>query len=204
MIVILDYGMGNVGSILNMLRKAGSEAVVSSTPSVIKGATKLILPGVGAFDIAMSRLRERGLVHLLNERALEDRIPLLGICLGAQLFCRTSEEGVGEGFGWVDADVRRFRFANEDRPLKVPHMGWNRVHPRSSEGLFAGLTESSRFYFSHSYHVVCHEESDVLGTFEYGGQFVAAVQKGNILGVQFHPEKSHLYGLRILANFAEL
>lgn len=203
MIVIVDYGMGNLGSILNMLKKAGAEAVIGATPDSIAAADKLILPGVGAFDAGMRNLQERGLREVLEQKVVQERTPLLGICLGMQLLSRRSEEGNLPGLGWLAADTVRFRFA-EDSPLKIPHMGWNEPRPRGAATLFAPLAQDARFYFVHSYHVVCDDPGDVAAVADYGGEVVAAVESGNIFGVQFHPEKSHRFGLQLLQTFAEL
>lgn len=205
MITIIDYGMGNIGSVANMLRKIGAPAVVSSDPDVIRRASKLILPGVGAFDVGMSNLRTLGLIAVLNEVVLQRAVPLLGICLGMQLLTKSSEEGNEPGLGWFDARTVRFRLSPEQSegrfPLRVPHMGWKTVAIIKTDSLFRDL-EGPRFYFVHSYHVACLPE-DTVATARHGNEFVAAIQKGNVCGVQFHPEKSHKFGLRLLANFAE-
>lgn len=200
MITIVDYQMGNLGSILNMLKKIGHEALVTADPALIAEANKLILPGVGAFDAGMDRLERSGLVPLLNRRVLEDRVPALGICLGMQLMTRSSEEGARAGLGWIDADALRFR--PNDAALKVPHMGWNRVMPTRPSPLTDGLPEDPRFYFVHSFFVRCHDEADVLTTTLFGEPFASAFQHGNVWGVQFHPEKSHKFGMALLRNFA--
>ena len=203
MIVIVDYGMGNLGSILNMLRKVGApEALVSSNPSDIERADKLILPGVGAFDTGMLKLRETGLVGLLKEKVLQDKTPTLGVCLGMQLMGKVSEEGELPGLGWFDAECVRFRFEASAR-LKIPHMGWNTVNIQKEGTLFKEMHEEPRFYFVHSYHVVSHNPDDVLATTDYGYPFVSAVQRGNIMATQFHPEKSHKFGMKIYKNFVE-
>jgi len=204
MIVIIDYGMGNVGSILNMLKKIGYQAAISADPNEIMKADKLILPGVGAFDEAMSNLQQSRLVPLLNQRALEDRCPILGICLGMQLMSRRSEEGRLPGLGWIEADTRRFHLGPEQGHLKTPHMGWNLVDVMDTTGIFAGFEEPPRFYFVHSYHVCCDDPSNVLATSTHGYKFTSAIRRDNILGTQFHPEKSHKYGMRLLLNFANL
>lgn len=204
MIVIIDYGMGNVGSIFNMLKKVGCKANISRDPSEIMDAAKLILPGVGAFDEAMNNLQQRGLIHVLNRRVLEDRCPVLGICLGMQLMSRRSEEGKLPGLGWIEAETRRFSLGQEQGHLKIPHMGWNLVDVRDRTGIFAGFKDTPRFYFVHSYHVCCDNPADVLATSTHGFNFTAAVRRGNIYGTQFHPEKSHKYGMRLLLNFANL
>lgn len=204
MIIIIDYGMGNVGSILNMLKKIGISAKISGAPNDILTAEKLILPGVGAFDHGMTHLAERGLIPLLNRRVREDKCPILGICLGMQLLSRRSEEGALPGLGWVEAETRRFQFDGEIDHLTIPHMGWNEVRANGQPSLFEGFEKSPRFYFVHSYHVCCERPEDVMATSSYGYEFTAAVGKENIMGTQFHPEKSHRYGMHLLRNFANL
>ena len=201
MITIVDYAMGNLGSIRNMLRKVGASSEITCDPSLIASAEKLILPGVGAFDSGMRNLRETGLIPLLSRRILEDRVPVLGICLGMQLMTEMSEEGEEKGLSWVPGRVVRFK--PSDRTLKVPHMGWNRVERNRPDPLLDELPDDSRFYFVHSYFVSCADTSDVLLTSRYGERFDSAYQRANIRGVQFHPEKSHRFGLRLLQNFAE-
>jgi imidazole glycerol-phosphate synthase subunit HisH len=203
MISVIDYGVCNLGSMLNMLRKVGAEAQLISTAAELERARKLVLPGVGAFDHGIGALRERGLADALRRRVLQDRVPLLGVCLGMQMLGRRSEEGGTEGLGLIDAEVRRFRFAPESRQ-KVPHMGWNQLAPRRDGALLRDLAARSRFYFCHSYHLVCADPGDVLATADYGGEFVAVLQHDNVYGVQFHPEKSHRFGMALLHNFAEL
>lgn len=201
MITIVNYGMGNLGSIVNMSKKAEVEAVVASAPAEIARAEKLILPGVGAFDHGMRGLTERGLLEPLCELALQQRVPILGICLGMQLMTKSSEEGSLPGLGWIDARTRRFHFPGESG-RKIPHMGWNTVEPARAHPLLAGLETDNRFYFVHSYRVECADETDVLGRTDYGGPFTSCFARGNLLGVQFHPEKSHRFGLRLLQHFA--
>lgn len=204
MIVIIDYGMGNQRSILNIIHKVGGEAIISSNINDIAKAEKLILPGVGAFDHGMHQLENLGLIDLLNCRVIKDKIPILGICLGVQLFTRCSEEGNSAGLGWIDADTIRFSLpANSN--LKVPHMGWNELDIKQYSLLFKQMYPLSRFYFVHSYHISdkCPAEQ-VIATTIHGYEFVAAVQKDNIYGTQFHPEKSHKFGMRLLKNFVEL
>jgi len=204
MITILDYGMGNVGSIVNMLKKLRAVAVVSSTEADVRRATNLILPGVGAFDKGMTSLRERGLIEILNEKVLRQRTPVLGICLGMQLFCRSSEEGVLLGLGWLKANAVRFNFGRNHADLKIPHMGWNTVSIAKTTRLFRNVPEPARFYFVHSYHVVCEDPRDILTTTVYGAPFASSVERDNIIGVQFHPEKSHRFGLQVMSNFLGL
>jgi len=204
MIVIIDYKMGNIGSVLNMLKRIGAEAVISSDPREIEGADKLILPGVGAFDTGMKHLAESNLTNLLNEKVLERKTPTLGICLGMQLLTKRSEEGVLPGLGWIDGETVRFRFDADQSNLKIPHMGWNTVKIKTTDSLFKDLEDEARFYFVHSYRVVCHSDEDVLAVTHHGDDFVSAVQHENIMGTQFHPEKSHKFGMTLLRNFAEL
>lgn len=201
MITIVDYNMGNLGSISNMLKKLGVDAVVTADARAIASARKLILPGVGAFDAGMDNLERSGLLPVLNERVSQAGVPTLGICLGMQLMTRSSEEGTRQGLGWIDAEALRFRPASA--ALKVPHMGWNRVMTTRSTALTDGLPDEPRFYFVHSYFVHCHDASDVLLTTPYGEVFHSAFQRGNVSGVQFHPEKSHKFGMALLRNFAE-
>lgn len=203
MIVIVDYGMGNLGSIANMLKKAGAKAVISADAGAIEDASKLILPGVGAFDNGMKNLADRGLIPLLNSHILEKKKPILGLCLGMQLFSRHSEEGQLPGLGWLDAETIRFRFDSSNDLLKIPHMGWNTIEIQQAHPLFANMEGEPRFYFVHSYHVVCADRVNVLAQTTYGFDFVSMVVKENILGAQFHPEKSHKFGMWLLKNFAE-
>jgi len=203
MIVIVDYGMGNLGSILNMLKKIGApEAKVSSNAEDIEQADKLILPGVGAFDTGILNLRETGLIGLLKEKVLQDKTPTLGVCLGMQLMGKVSEEGELPGLGWFDAECVRFRF-DASSNLKIPHMGWNTINIQKEGTLFKDMPEEPRFYFVHSYHVVSHNPDDALATTDYGYPFVSAIQRGNIMAAQFHPEKSHKFGMRVYKNFVE-
>jgi imidazole glycerol-phosphate synthase subunit HisH len=205
MLVIVDYGVGNAGSILNMLKKVGQTAILTSDPAAIEKASKIILPGVGAFDYGMEKLHDTGLVPVLNQKAKEEKIPVLGICLGMQLFAMRSDEGSRAGLGWVDAECVKFRF-QADQPgqerTKVPHMGWNDVKIVRQGGVFTDMYEEPRFYFVHSYYLKCNHPEDVVATTQYGFEFCSAVRSENIQGVQFHPEKSHKYGMRILHNFA--
>lgn len=203
MIVIVDYEMGNVGSIRNMLKRVGTDATITASIDAVRSATKLILPGVGAFDTGMQHIESLGLTEVLNQRALRDRIPVLGICLGMQLLTRSSEEGKMPGLGWIAADTVRFRFDGQ-QGLKVPHMGWNKVRPMRNHPLFAGLDDDPAFYFVHSYFVKCDDDGDAVGCTPYGGEFASVIAHDNIWGTQFHPEKSHRFGMRLLSNFANL
>ncbi len=200
MITIVDYGLGNLGSVLNMLRRLGARAQISGAKADILSASALLLPGVGHFDTGMKNLRARDLVGPLTERAVEQKAPVLGICLGMQLLTRGSEEGSEPGLGWVPATTKRFVFP-EGEPLPLPHMGWNEIVPRD-ETLFDVRAERPRFYFVHSYHVVCDDPGDEAAGCDYGVRFTAALRHENLMGAQFHPEKSHRFGRDFLARFA--
>lgn len=203
MISIVDYGVGNLGSIRNMLRKLDCPSELVSTESSIKKSSKLILPGVGAFDSGMTGLRENGLINGLEFAVFEKKVPILGICLGMQLMTRGSEEGKLTGLGWFDGFTKRFSPRPEE-VLAIPHMGWNYVTWEKESCLRNDFTDESRFYFVHSYHVNCSRYDDVLMTTQYGSiRFHAAISKDNIYGCQFHPEKSHKFGLTFLRNFIE-
>lgn len=200
MIAIVDYGVGNLGSVANMFRKVGAKDVtITSDPAALRAARGLVLPGVGHFDSGVRHLRERNLVEVLNECVLERRTPVLGICLGMQLLARRSEEGSEPGLGWIAADV--VRFPDRGAELPVPHMGWNEVTP-VDEVLFSGLPPGdSRFYFVHSFYIRCDDERDVAGWTRYGDRFASSVRAGHVFGTQFHPEKSHRFGMKVLSNF---
>lgn len=204
MICIVDYGTGNLASIANMLKKIGQTSVITSDAGIIAKARKLILPGVGSFDTGMGNLRRLGLLEILDRKALEERVQVLGICLGAQLLMDGSEEGVLPGLGWISGKVIRFRTAQGEKPFKVPHMSWNFVEPQKPSRLFDGMYDDPRFYFVHSYHFSPDDRQDVLTETVYGYTFASSIEKENIAGVQFHPEKSHKYGMKLLQNFAEI
>jgi imidazole glycerol phosphate synthase, glutamine amidotransferase subunit len=202
LIAVLDYGVGNVSSIANMLKKIGVDSVLTKDVSQIDKADKLILPGVGSFDVGMQRLKSNGLVEAIKKHAIEDKKPLLGICLGMQMLGRMSEEGKGMGLNLIPFDNKRFSFL-EGSTLKIPHMGWDVAVPMQKDDLLTeGLDQEQRYYFVHSYHAVCDNEENVLMRCDYGYSFAAAVKWENIYGVQFHPEKSHKYGMALLENFA--
>ena len=201
MLLIVDYGLGNLASIQNMLKRVGVESRVSSVPADIEAAPRIILPGVGAFDAGMANLRERGLEAPLRRRA-EAGIPILGLCLGMQLLAVRSEEGTHQGLGWIDADVVRFRFEGE-RQRPVPHMGWNSLTKTRESVLVDTSDPETRFYFVHSFHLRCRDASDVAATASYGYEFPAVVERGNVMGTQFHPEKSHKFGMQLLRRFVE-
>ena len=201
MIAVIDYDVGNVGSIANMLRKAGVEAVITADPEQIERADKIVLAGVGSFDTGMQKLRQHGMVDLLDRRVRDGGTPLLGICLGMQFFGRGSEEGREPGLGWLRAETVRFKLPSDSR-LKIPHMGWNALDLAPSVNGSHGIAADARFYFVHSYHMVCEDEGDVFARTTYGYPFVSAVRRGNLFGVQFHPEKSHRFGLAMMERFA--
>jgi len=201
MIVVLDYGMGNVGSVLNMLVSVGAEAVVSCDGGDLTRAHGFILPGVGAFDAGVRGLRNCLPLDLLEKRVQQEKIPLLGICLGMQLLTRCSEEGTQPGLGWVDAETKRFQL--EDRKLRVPHMGWNFVAPSATHSPLQ-VDSPNRFYFVHSYYVECANAENILCTTNYGGNFTSGIVSNNIFGLQFHPEKSHRYGKQVLRKFSAM
>ena len=202
MITIIDYGIGNLNSVANMIRYIGGSCCISRDPEEIKKADKLILPGVGAFDCGMEALKASGIAEALTVAVREREKPILGICLGMQLMTKRSEEGKLPGLGWLDAEVIRFQFS-EPIQLKIPHMGWNTLAIQRQNPLIWN-EERQRYYFVHSFHVVCEKESDVLATCEYGYDFVAAFAHGNIFATQFHPEKSHRFGMALMRRFWEM
>ena len=203
MIAIIDHGMGNLGSVQNMLRRIGASSVRTTDPDEIRGADKIVLAGIGAFDGAMERLDELGLVPVINDQVIQRRVPVLGVCLGMQLMAHTSEEGRRVGFGWLDATVQAISFP-KGQELPTPHMGWEVVTPTRDSPILPATDIEQRFYFSHGYHLVCQDPADVAATATYGYAFPAAVHRGNILGTQFHPEKSHVFGMDVYRRFIGL
>ncbi len=200
-ILIVDYGMGNLGSISNMLKYIGSDSLITSDIETISNAEKIILPGVGHFNRAMNNIFELGLYEILLKKALVDKVPFLGICLGMQLLCRHSAEGNRDGLGLINADVVEFKL---EKAYKVPHMGWNQIEPNTDSKILTNLDSTSRFYFVHSYYVKADNNSNVLTYTDYGYKFVSGITNNeNIIGVQFHPEKSHKYGVTLFQNFIE-
>ncbi len=199
MVAIINYGLGNLGSIANMLKVIGEKSVITSDPEKIKNADRIILPGVGAFDAGMSKLNESGLADLIKEEAKNGK-PILGICLGMQLLGNASEEGELPGLGLIDFECKKFNIPAEMN-LKVPHMGWDIVEFKKDVPLLRGIEGRQRYYFVHTYHAVCKNPEDVMMTCDYGYEFACAVNKGNVYGVQFHPEKSHDFGMKLLENF---
>lgn len=204
MIVIVDYEMGNVGSIRNMLLRGGFPSVISGDVEVIRSASKLILPGVGSFDSGMNNIERLGLRNILDHKALVEKIPILGICLGMQLLSKSSQEGELPGLGWIDAKTVKIVNSEPTASLRVPHMGWNSVNVVNRGKLYFESLNLSRFYFVHSYHVECVDPRNVIATTTYGGELAAIIERDNLFGAQFHPEKSHKFGLELLNQFARM
>ena len=203
MITIINYGMGNLGSVQNMLKRIGVKSIISSDINEIEKAEKILLPGVGAFDAAISKIDELNLRPVLTFMAKEKKVPFLGICLGMQLLTDSSEEGVLKGLNFVPAKTIKFKFP-ENSDLKIPHMGWNLVTKKTESVLTKNFTNEFRFYFVHSYHVKCDNPINSILTTNYGYEFDSAIQNENVFGAQFHPEKSHKYGMQLLSNFANI
>ena len=201
-ITIIDYGCGNPTSIQNMYRKLGIEAAISRDPALIRRSERIVFPGVGSFDHGAKCIASLGIGEALRERVIDGGVPLLGICLGMQLLARRSDEGIQQGLSWIEGDVVAFDNSRLAPADKVPHMGWADVDVSRPHPLFEGFHENPRFYFVHAYHMHCDREEDVAALAHHGYEFCAAVAKGNVLGVQFHPEKSHRFGMRLLSNFA--
>jgi imidazole glycerol-phosphate synthase subunit HisH len=200
MLVIIDYGVGNLASIQNMVKKTGAESVISGDSNIIEKASKIILPGVGHFDNCMNMFNASGLRDVVTKKALDEKIPVLGICVGFQMLMESSEEGDEIGLGWVSGKVVKFDQSQMPAGYKIPHMGWTDVQPAGFCRLYEGIQEP-RFYFVHSYHVNCDNQNEVSAMANYGYPFAASVEKNNIMGVQFHPEKSHKFGMNFYENF---
>lgn len=201
MITIIDYGLGNLVSVKNMLKKLGADSIITDKISDLERAEKMILPGVGAFDNGMNLIRQKGLLDILNKKATQEKIPVLGICLGMQLLTQQSEEGKEKGLGWVDAQTVKFNFS--DKLLKIPHMGWSYINVKRDNKLI-GKDTKHRFYFVHSYYVKCNNANEVIATCDYGTEFTCMFNHENIYGAQFHPEKSLKFGMELLNNFNNL
>ena len=204
MITIVNYGLGNIQAFSNIYKRLNIPVSVASGTEDLAQAEKIILPGVGAFDWAMSLLNESGMRKSLDHLVLEQHKPVLGICIGMQMMAKRSEEGQLPGLGWIDAEVQKFDESAFIHKVHLPHMGWNDVTPRSTECLFKGLEMNPRFYFLHSYFFSPNKPDEVLAQTDYNGFFASAVRSGNVFGTQFHPEKSHQWGIQLLKNFAEL
>lgn len=204
MIAIVDYGSGNIQAIKNIYENLKIESFFASKPNQLLNADKIILPGVGAFDEAISKLNSSGMLEVLNLRVLEQKTPVLGVCVGMQIMAKASEEGNSAGLGWFDADVNKFDESMIPNKPKLPHMGWNEIQQRKECSMLNDISFEKGYYFLHSYYIECNDAEDVLLTSNYGGEFTCAVQKENIFGFQFHPEKSHKNGINLFKNFASL
>jgi imidazole glycerol phosphate synthase, glutamine amidotransferase subunit len=202
-IAIINSGVGNLGAIPNMLARLGANARVTLDPVEIESADRIVLPGVGSFDAALRNLTASGVLEVLRYRVIERGTPLLGVCLGMELLADRSEEGSMDGLGWIPGEVVRFRFDHVDPAPRIPHMGWNIVRSTRDAPLLRDLGDRPRFYFAHSFHFRAADPSHVIGVTDYGGSFASAIQRDNIAGIQFHPEKSHRFGLAIFRNFLE-
>ncbi|MCS6956145.1 MAG: imidazole glycerol phosphate synthase subunit HisH [Candidatus Calescibacterium sp.] len=201
MLIIIDYQMGNVNSIHNMIKKIGYNSIISSNPKDLEKATKIIIPGVGAFDKGIENMEKLKLIEILNQRVISDKIPTLGICLGMQLMAQSSEEGTRNGLGWIKTKVEKI--IPNDPSLKIPHIGWNTIKIIKNSKLYKGMeNQENRFYFAHSY-IIRPQDDITVSTTTYGIEFVSSFEKDNIVGVQFHPEKSHKFGMQLLKNFIE-
>lgn len=204
MITIIDYGLGNIRAFLNVYVRLSIPVKVARVPGELENATKIILPGVGSFDYAMRRLNMSGMREVLEKRVLVEKIPVMGICVGMQMLADTSDEGTEAGLGWIKGRVRKFDPNLLPFKSRLPHMGWNSVMTKTEVGLFSGIGDQARFYFLHSYYFDCDEKSQVISHTDYGITYASALKKENIFGIQFHPEKSHKNGIRVLNNFAKL
>lgn len=204
MIKIIDYGLGNIRAFANVYERLNIPVAIVKTADDLKDATKIILPGVGAFDYAMSQLNKSGMRETLDKLVLEHQLPVMGICVGMQMLAKSSDEGVLPGLGWIDATVKKFDASFLKSKTQLPHMGWNTIHPNNDNPLLVNFSKDSRFYFLHSYYFQCNNPNDTIATTEYCIKYTSAVNKKNIYGVQFHPEKSHQWGIQLLKNFADL
>jgi glutamine amidotransferase len=203
MITIVNYGLGNIQALHHIFSRMNFPVIIATRPEDLANAEKLILPGVGAFDWAMQRLNDSGMRHILDDLVLRQHVPVLGICVGMQMMALNSEEGVLSGLGWIKAKVKRFESVSDDKKLQLPHMGWNDVEYTSTSTLFKGI-DNPRFYFLHSYYFIPDDPSQSIARTNYGCDFTSAIGDRHILGVQFHPEKSHSWGIHLLNNFAKL
>ncbi|TCS35104.1 glutamine amidotransferase [Paucimonas lemoignei] len=204
MIAIIDYGLGNILAFANVYKRLNIPVTVAKSAADLNGASKLILPGVGAFDHAMKLLQEAGMREPLDEMVLQQKVPVLGICVGMQILTQGSDEGILPGLGWIPGRVRAFRNTLGAEEMPLPHMGWNEVQPANGHPLFKGMENDARFYFLHSFYFECAQPQHAVARAFYGVDFSCAVQSENVFGVQFHPEKSHHFGVNLLKNFAEL
>ena len=204
MITIIDYGVGNINAFVNVYKRLNVPTKIAKTAQDLESAEKLILPGVGHFDHAMGELVNSGMLDTLNELVLEKMLPIIGICVGMQMMANSSDEGTSEGLKWIDATVKKFDETKIRQVTRLPHMGWNDAYPVVTNPLFEGLEKDALFYFLHSYYFDCKNAEDVIAVSDYGDRFTCAANHGNVYGIQFHPEKSHKYGEKLLNNFAKL
>ena len=204
MITIIDYGLGNVGAFANVFKRLNIETKIARTSIDLNDAHKIILPGVGSFDHAMTLLNNSGMREHLDEQVLTNKIPVMGICLGMQIMAKSSDEGIMAGLGWINGDVKLFDSETIPHATRLPHMGWNSIKPNVDSKILENLSPGSRFYFLHSYYFSCERDENILTTTEYGITFASAVYNENIYGIQYHPEKSHSSGIQLLKNFANL
>lgn len=204
MITIIDYGVGNINAFLNIYKSLGVDVKIAQNSSELNGATKLILPGVGHFDYAMNKFQNSGMIDEVSELVLIKTVPVLGICVGMQMLATSSEEGNLNGLGWIDASVKKIDTSLLMQTTQLPHMGWNDVEVEKSNLLFRNIETRPKFYFLHSYYFQCNQQDNVIASSTYGNTFTCAVNFNNIYGVQFHPEKSHQYGIKLLENFSKL
>ena len=204
MITIIDYGVGNIFAFQNVFKRLNISSKIAKCVEDLKEVDKLILPGVGHFDYAMSQLNNSGMRERIDELVLVEKKPVIGICVGMQMMANKSDEGTLDGLGWIDANVKKFNELTIQHHTKLPHMGWNDVKPNENHPLFKGLEQESIFYFLHSFYFNCKDKKNIISTTDYGINFASSVHKENIFGIQFHPEKSHSYGEKLLENFAKL
>lgn len=204
MITIINYGLGNISAFVNVYERLNIKTKVAICSDEVKDASKIILPGVGAFDFAMSQLNASGMREEIEKQVLINKIPIMGICVGMQMLAKSSDEGSLDGLGWIDGVVKQFDTSKIPYKTQLPHMGWNNINPLCTDPLLSGFNNQSRFYFLHSYFFECHNEENIIATTEYGISYASAVKKDNIYGIQFHPEKSHANGIQLLHNFAKL
>ncbi|WP_423708677.1 imidazole glycerol phosphate synthase subunit HisH [Undibacterium sp. WLX3042] len=204
MIRIIDYGLGNVSAFVNMYKRMNIPALPAKSVDDLRDASKLILPGVGAFDHAMYLLTNSGMKDMLDQMVMHEKVPVLGVCVGMQILANDSEEGISKGLAWVPGHVRNFNTALQDRCPPLPHMGWNNVVPKTDDPLFDGMAESMRFYFLHSFYFDCLDPEHSIATAEYGIKFSCVIRNENVYGTQCHPEKSHHFGAALLKNFANV